>query len=109
MTHSTAENLRGFQRQACAEIRVLRLLLMALEDDWHWVNKRVRRLRMATFRDVELRCCGCGKGISYEQAIFWHGKHYCLDSILDLLAKDDASSRVSVSVDLLTRLRDGVL
>ena len=64
-------------------------------------------------KDVNLRCRGCGKSISYAQAIFYANGTYCLDSILDLLQSsergDDDVMRVNVSADLLSRLRDGVL
>ena len=63
-----------------------------------------------TIQNSELFCCACGKRISYAQAIFYAGRHYCLDSILNLLADGDGdSTRVNVSLDLLGRLRDGIL
>lgn len=64
---------------------------------------------MTTIQTADLHCQSCGKKISYAQAVMWQGKHYCLDSIINLLARQCEDERVSVSVDLLERLRDGVL
>lgn len=64
---------------------------------------------MTTIRTANLNCQSCGKSISYNQAVFYRGKHYCLDSIIDLLAGEREDERVGVSVDLLERLRDGVV
>ena len=62
-------------------------------------------------KTIGLTCCECGKSISYEQAIVWHDVLRCLDCILWLLRSETIAdeTRVTVSVDLLSRLRDGAL
>ena len=61
--------------------------------------------------NVRLNCWSCGKSMSRNQAIHYAGRNYCLDSILNLLANnlETEDERVSVSVDLLQRMRDGVV
>ena len=63
------------------------------------------------FQTTNLTCCRCDKSISRNQAIFYRGFYWCLDSLLNRLAAEPEieDARVDVSVDLLSRLRDGVL
>ena len=70
-----------------------------------------------TIQNQDGVCCGCGKTLSYAQMIFYSNRIYCLDSLLHVLESlregeddvDGGNIRVNVSVDLLGRLRDGVL
>ena len=61
--------------------------------------------------ETNLHCNSCGKRISYAQSIFWANKNWCLDSILTMLGNrpETEGERVNISVDLLERLRDGVI
>ena len=70
------------------------------------------RAAVTTIRDIRLPCGVCGKTLSYEQMILWPGRQFCLDCTISMLTNDRIvmkPDRVSVSVDLLSRLRDGVL
>ena len=51
-------------------------------------------------------CTWCGKTISAEQTVVAGDLPYCVDCIMTAGADSD---RVDISVDLLRRLRDGVL
>lgn len=56
-------------------------------------------------------CTQCGKRLSEAQAIYCHHLPYCVDCTLWLLQHEalGEGERVEVSVDLLQRLRDGVV
>ena len=51
-------------------------------------------------------CTGCGKAISAEQTVVAGDLPYCVDCTM---SSGGDSDRVDISVDLLRRLRDGVL
>lgn len=66
---------------------------------------------MPIAENTPLVCWSCGKTMSRNQAIYYSGKNWCLDSILNLLGGnlETEGERVSISVDLLQRMRDGIV
>ena len=56
--------------------------------------------------------CGCcGKSLSPEQAVYLDGEDgaYCLYCALSETLEDDGSRRLSLSLDYLRRLVEGIL